>query len=303
MRYMKTKAGTAHIAGLPDSLCPVVRRAARTGEWKGIRSLKPEQVLELKDCSKCQSHKAAKSELKPKPKPPKRAAFNSKQAVAERLRRQPVPGDKGEIAANEHAKLATEHGWHVEVMPGRDEWVVVATKGDEMVQVAWVNGKVDYPRVIAVFPSYTFWLKNTTQWRRQVSLPEGERPAPREPKRSRKPRTESKTEPRVINGTSVEEDPQKLFKTTSLPFASDDEDFVIIDALKGHELFWRNNMAAKVNRATVPMNTRLIRVAVSPKSGRRFVSFPEAHGYDSVAAREVLGAERSVAIEDMIKVG
>jgi hypothetical protein len=61
-------------------------------------------------------------------------------------------------------------------------------------------------------------------------------------------------------------------------------------------------MAGKTNEATLPEKTKTIRMGKHEKTGRRYISFPEAHGYDAQSRSEVLGAERSVAIDQMIRV-
>jgi hypothetical protein len=308
-----------------------------SGAWKGQRSLTPEQALELNDCAKCETHKTARREIrnaKKEPTAPKqkltgpdqtkgrsRSGGGSKRLKVGResyAHGVTVPDadaeiiasadDKGQRLALEHAALAREHGWDASVTnPNPTEWVVVAKKGDESVQAAWVGGKVDYPRIVAFFPTHQFWLKNTTQWRRQVSLSDSERPASREPK-GRPPKVPAPKrimaldsgEPAGAAIASVPEEDGVKFSMTSLPFGRDETDTVIIDALKGRKLYWRNNFAGKVNSAEVPSSARSIRISEHPTNGRRIVSFPEVA--DSSKGGEVLGCERSVAIDQMIKV-
>ena len=251
-------------------------------------------------------------EAKPKDLPPsiKKKAWNTREHRQEQLRRAAKKGpvatnsdEKGHQLAQEHAKLAEDHGWVVELLPNTDNgWKVVAKQDDCTATVAWVNGKVDYPSNVAEFPTHTFWLKHTAQWRRQITLPENERPASRTPKQTtrranqeRKPVQEATP---VINGDEPESVP---FNLTSLPFAHDDEDAIVIGQIRGRRLFWRNNLAQRVSHADVPSNPRVIRLAAHPKSGRRIVSFPEVAEY-SAQHGEILGGERSVALEDMIRV-
>lgn len=346
VRFLATKTGTVHVVDRDPSdrggtSCPTVGRMLNAGSWKGQRSLKPEAALAGNDCTKCETHKTARREIRlnkahVRPTVPGRrpnTATNAAEIKADaksrlakhqsrtRLRHDsktqevnlkpkepeaPIQ-DKGQRLADEHAKLAKDHGWIVEVQHVTDsEWLVIARKGDEWVQAAWIDGKVDYPRVIAVFPSYTFWLKNTTQWRRQVSLPDSERPAKREPK-NRPPRVPVASRSVLavdpgLNGAvvvEVEGDGIK-FNSTDLPFAKDAPDAEIIDLLRGHILHWRNNFASKIEKAEVPTVTRLIRISEHPTNGRRIVSFPEVADYTKDGV--VYGCERSVAIDQMIKV-
>lgn len=307
MRFLNTKSGTVHVD--TSASCSTAKHMMVTKAWKGRRSLTPEQALEYKDCAKCESHKLARSKIREAKAVP--LTKNAKAIESLKKRHEKImTEDKGNIAAHEHAKLAEEHGWTTTFEHEEPNgWLVTATKDDETVQVAWVNGKVDYPRVIAVFPTYTFWLKNTSQWRRQVMLPESERPASRESKTARKPKPKVVAEKVVAaihgeaNGVAVAVEDEVKFNMTSLPFPHDAEDIELTNAIRGKVLYWRNNMAAKVNHATVPSNPRVIRVSRHVRSQRRIVSFPESHTTKvNGALMELLGAERSVAVEDMIRV-
>lgn len=343
VRFLASKAGTVHVADGSGG-CPVVRRAIRTREWHGRKSLSPEAALDLKDCMKCETHKAARREirlnraatkkanagvttigvgpqkrlrhdgtiqevdLKPRrplsgPDHPKSVRNNGGGSKRLKVAATPEPPieDKGQRLADEHAKLAKDYGWAVDIQHvSEKEWIVVARKGDESVQAVWVNGKVDHPRVVAFFPTHTFWLKHTTQWRRQVTLPDSERPAKREPKsRPRRVPADAKVADSIDAPVEIETDGVK-FNSTDLPFAKDAPDTEIIDLLRGRILHWRNNFASKIEKAEIPTVTRLIRISEHPTNGRRIVSFPEVADYTKDGV--VYGCERSVAIDQMIKV-
>lgn len=297
MRYLATKAGTAHVV-MKDSPCPIVRRNAET--WKGQRSLKPDVVLKTyKDCAKCETFKHAKAEAVP-PARRRRESPVSKQVKSDNW---PVADERTTMKVKEHMAIAEQHGWRVDVAQNeRRGLTLTATKGDEICVLAYrENGILWNDEIVFKVPGRVVPMHNSGTWRRQVSLPEGQRPIPARPKKfGRKP-----SAPAELNGVAKELADESTELTeeiplnkSSLPFNKDDEDLIIIDFIKGRTLFWRNNMMAKVVSAGVPSKSRLIRFGET-KQGRRFVSFPEA---TMTKDGEMWGAERSVAIDDMLRV-
>jgi hypothetical protein len=329
MRYLATKAGTAHVV-LKDSPCPVVKK--NVDSWKGQRSLKPSVVLEgYRDCAKCQTFEHARSELrKPEPVAPKkrlagpdyRKGRPSTGGGSKRLKvgkpeprnvtpmvangdNWPVADERTTAKAKEHMAIAEEHGWSVTVTSNnRRGLTVIASREDEICVLAYrENGILWNDEIVFKVPGRIVPMHNSGTWRRQVSLPEGKRPIPARPKRfGRKPAAKVANGPESAeevspDGTEVDGELIPLNKS-SLPFPIDADDLVIIDYIKGRTLYWRNNMMAKVVSANVPSKPRLIRFGET-RRGRRFVSFPES---TMTKDGEMWGAERSVAIEDMLRV-
>jgi hypothetical protein len=299
MRYLASGAKRAHVV-VKDSPCSTVRQ--NVDAWKGQRSIKPEDVIDnYKDCAKCDTHTQARKELlNPQPEP-KRRSNVVKLVTSNAI---PAADERTTKKAKEHADLAREHGWDVNVTTNvRRGLTIIASKGDEICVLAYrENGILWNDEIQFKVPGRSVPMHNSGTWRRQVSLPEGKRPVPARPKRfsNRKPsvgislsevgnsdETEDETEADVIP-----------LNKSSLPFLKDADDAEIADAIKGQMLFWRNNMAAKVASARVPTKTRMIRFNLT-KHGRRFVSFPET---EFTKDGEMWGAERSVAIEDMLRV-
>lgn len=328
MRYLATKAGTVHVVS-KDTACPTVKRNAEA--WKGQRSLKPVAVLDYKDCTRCESHKLARAEIAADKKAAKQAnagvtvvgrrrpvkkltgpdyrkgrpntGGGSKRLKVAAAPTPPAADERTTRKAEEHRLIAEEHGWHVDVAANaRRGLTVIATKGDEICVLAYrENGILWNDEIVFKVPGRVVPMHNSGTWRRQVSLPEGKRPIPARPKRfGRKPAPSVE-----INGVAKELEEESTEGTeeiplnkSSLPFNHDDEDLIIISHIKGRTLFWRNNMMAKVVSAGVPSRPNLIRFGET-KHGRRFVSFPEA---TMTKNGEMWGAERSVAIEDMLRV-
>lgn len=316
MRYLATKAGTAHVV-TKDTPCPIVRR--NVDVWKGQRSLKPSIVLDkYKDCAKCGTHEAARSELrKPEPakkgpvarKAPKslRRAADAAVELNAKLNGMPVADERTTLKAKEHQAIAEEHGWSVQVTSNeRRGLTVIASKGDEICVLAYrENGILWNDEIRFKVPGRSVPMHNSGTWRRQVSLPEGQRPISARPKRfGRKPKLNGIERTESANSEPNEEeiDGEVIpLNIASLPFSKDDEDFIIVDAIKGMELFWRNNMMQKVVSARVPSKARMIRFGVTGRepNQRRCVSFPES---EMSKDGEIYGAERTVAIESMLRV-
>jgi hypothetical protein len=317
MRFLASKNGTVHVIHheLDMSSCSVVTRAKNAGTWKGQRSIAPEDVLKMGECLNCETHKHARAEVRANKlaakvngqgvtvvgrRRPAKKAVAAKEPVAPK----PVTADERTTAkANQHRAIAEEHGWSVTVTTNaRRGLTVIAAKGDEICVLAYrENGILWNDEIVFKVPGRVVPMHNSGTWRRQVSLPEGKRPIPARPKKfGRKP-----SAPAEVNGVARELEQEATDETeaiplnkSSLPFAHDDEDIVIISHIKGRTLFWRNNMMAKVVSANVPSKASLIRFGET-KHGRRFVSFPES---TMTKDGEMWGAERSVAIEDMLRV-
>jgi hypothetical protein len=329
MRYLSTRTGMVHVVS-KDAACPVVRRNADA--WKGQRSIKPEKVLEMKDCAKCESFKHAREEVRLNKRAAKTANAGVTMVGGRRTPKKPLSGpdyrknrpntgggssrlkvsatpapvvadERTTRKAQEHRAIAEEHGWRVDVTTNdRRGLTVIATKGDEICVLAYrENGILWNDEIVFKVPGRVVPMHNSGTWRRQVSLPEGQRPIPARPKKfGRKP-----SAPAEVNGVARELEQEATDETegiplnkSSLPFPHDAEDIVIVSYIKGRTLFWRNNMMAKVVSAGVPSKPSLIRFGET-KHGRRFVSFPES---TMTKDGEMWGAERSVAIEDMLRV-
>jgi hypothetical protein len=91
-----------------------------------------------------------------------------------------------------------------------------------------------------------------------------------------------------------------------VPFSIDDEAIVIIDAIKGKEIKWRNSVSGSMEHATLPADpkgkkTDKIIIDDHPKiEGRRIVTFLAVEGIGEHG--EVYGPWRSVALEKIVRV-
>lgn len=315
MRFLTSKNGTVHVvsAQISGTRCPVVTRALNAGTWKGQRSIKPEQVANYTDCAKCGSHAAAKEITDRSAYVANNEAevkrFNDK--INNKPKSKPKEGnmtlntllsadEKTRAKATEHAELAVKNGWAAIVTLNEFSGLtVIATRGEETCELMYREGGFLYnPGIVFRVPGRVVPLHNSGTWRRQVSLPDGKRPVSAKPKRVG---VRPKDRPVAVVVVADPEAPAEEISLTrsSLPFPHDADDIVIRDAIKGKTLYWRNNMAARVNSAKVSSNPRLIRFGVTGKASRRYVSFPET---EMSKDGEIHGPERSVAIEDMLRV-
>jgi hypothetical protein len=299
MRYIATTTRRAHVV-VKSSPCSIVNQ--NVDAWKGQRSLKPEDVIDnYKDCARCDTHNQARKELtNPQPEPKRRSnvvKLVTKDSV-------PVADERTTKKAQEHADLAREYGWEVKITSNvRRGLTVIASKGDEICVLAYrENGVLWNDEIRFKVPGRSVPMHNSGTWRRQVSLPEGKRPIPARPKRfgNKRPAGPISSSESANSEETEDENTAEVIplNSSSLPFLKDDEDAIIADAIKGQVLYWRNNMMAKVVSARVPTKARMIRFSYT-KHGRRFVSFPET---EFTKDGEIWGAERSVAIEDMLRV-
>lgn len=324
MRFLRSKTGTVHVIHheLDMSSCPVVTRAKKAGTWKGHRSLTPEQVLESGDCHNCESHKHARSEIRKNKaaaktanagvvvSPPRRTRRRespvSKIRKADRTAREVQADERTTAKVKEHAALAEQHGWTVSIAANeRGGLTVVATREEETCVLAYrPNGILWNDEIVFKVPGRSVPMHNSGTWRRQISLPEGKRPIPARPKRFGRRKSSV-----VANGPEVAEEGAEEsaeidgevipLNKSSLPFPHDADDIIIVDAIRGRTLYWRNNMLAKVVSAQVPSKPRMIRFGNTGRAQRRYVSFPESA---MTSDGEMYGPERCVAIEDMLRV-
>lgn len=327
MRFLASKTGVVHVVDRKlsgeEKLCPVVSRSLNAGSWKGQRSIKPEEVLKMKDCERCETFKHARSEIRLNKRAKQQANAGvtmvggrraaKKGPVARNAAAQvsgdnwPVADERTTLKAKEHKAIAEEHGWTVTVAQNeRRGLTIVAAKGDELCVLAYrENGILWNDEIRFKVPGRSVPMHNSGTWRRQVSLPEGQRPISARPKQFGRKKSSIPVEmPESANGDHPEDGINGEvipLNVAALPFSKDDDDLIIVDAIKGMELFWRNNMMQKVVSARVPSKVRMIRFGVTGRepNQRRCVSFPES---EMSKDGEIYGAERTVAIESMLRV-
>lgn len=178
--------------------------------------------------------------------------------------------DKSLRKANEAADVATANGWETQVKVGPGTFVKVwakrATNGTtETVTCTWEDGRMsmeDMPKVIIENThgaSRTVLLRNASAFKQQVSK-EDDRPVALAVKSTRSKRGD--------NGDAA----------GVLPFTESAADVVILDALRGAQITWRNGLASgRVEHGTIsPKAKHGMHYRITPhpnKAGERILHF------------------------------
>lgn len=311
IRFLSTKSGTVHVVGQGN--CPVVNKAIKDGSWKGRRSLSPEAALDLTECKKCETHRWAKDVRRASMTPAQKraetkaiadetrerlAAGQKKQkraAKREPKRRGPrLPsGESGKAKAEDCLKVAKENGWKTSVEEDGNQITVTAKKDGQTLKIVYLNAKVTFSRV-TFSNGNEVKLRNAANWKKQASLPPEERPATqRTVQKSR-----GTTKRAIKRGDEGAERDEQA--TLGRPFLMDDPDPVVIEAVAGHKIVWRNGVSQRLDSAEVPGKERNLRLYIHPKSNRRILQFAEVV-YDD---RKIpgYGAERSVYLDKILRV-
>jgi len=313
VRFMPTSTGKVHVVStktddVKNSACTVVKKGHTEGRWGRKKGLSPEAAVGMDPCAKCDTHGVAKLMLKKLETPAERKA-NAKAKAQETMdklkgstnghkpkgkkepkRRGPKQSkpETMEAKAREHAELAKQHGWAASVeQTGSNEWTCEATKGKETLRLVYADGRTTWSRV-TLANGVEVRLRNSSNWRKyatgQSKIKGDYQPRARGGKKAAK---------REV----IEDDaPRKL------PFTMDDEDDAIIDSLKGRQITWRVTMTKMLDAARVPIKSRNVRVSAHPKSGRRMISFHELHAAETQERVELLGPERTVYLDKILKV-
>lgn len=321
---------------LKNSQCQTVRKQWVAGKVTTGKGLSPEATLALDGCERCGTQAVAKRLLPDEAKRAERkdkrdavidrskgetlsqrARKNRKEAKAdkpkkvkvERKPRKTMAGfrstgggyeDKTQGKAMEVVEFAQANGWAAKADKDKG-WRVTATKDDMVIHVWFAEGKYDLSREAEIIVgNWTGKLRGAHAARRQMdaSLTDRDRPHPKPGVGRSGPRAKPQDDEPV-----EDESPEDARKR--VPFSLDDEDIVIIDAVKGMNIRWRNGTSGKVETARVPSSVGkskrpLISITQHPKTGRRILDFLQVVevGKDG----EIVGGERNVALDKIVRV-
>jgi hypothetical protein len=331
-RFLATKSGRVHVVTTPAAdnkkTCPIVKKGHKDGTWKGRRSLSPDAALAMDDCTKCESHgiaaKAKRAALTPEQRRAeandvrdqtmanasgKKKGKSKARKAAEKTPKQPRDrkptksgprsvstgsGDPGEDKAKQIMAFGDEHGWSSNLeKEGATGWKVTATRGEETIFVWYVDGKYDTSHHAELHVGgWSGRLRGAHGARRQMSMEGRDRPYANPGVGRSGPR----------KGKAAEADPPEDESPEDAaarrPFLLDDDELVIIDALKGRTIRWRNGISKSVEEAVVA--DKMIKVSEHPKTGDRMLDFHELVGSDKEGA--VLGPNRVVRLAAIIRV-
>lgn len=293
---------------LKHSKCATVKKWHEEGIAR-LKGISPEAALALKPCSRCDTASVAEAERKARMTPAQKRAEakavdretrdhlmpkkgNKAKAPKEKVepkRRGPKQGDATErMKANveEHAALATKHGWKATATEtGTNEWTCEAKRNGETLKLIYRDGRTVWARVVLA-SGVEVRLRNSSNWRKHAEGKSGisKDYAPKQQKGKKASRSES------IDDTA----PRKL------PFnLEDDDDDTIIESLVGKTITWRRTIDNRLDSATLPQRSRNCRITTHPQSGRRTISFHEHQGQNERG--EMLGGERSVFLDKILK--
>jgi hypothetical protein len=213
-------------------------------------------------------------------------------------------GDPTQAKAKALADYAVECGWSSDI--GKDDdtghTVVRAVNGDAVIEAWFIDGKYDINRHAEIrVGSWTGKLRGAHAARRQMK---GDDPVHPNPGKGR-------TGPRKKAAEDdVPEDESPVDAMRRVPFSLDDDALVIIDAVKGNRIRWRNGLSNVVEEAWLPASAdgkkrSKIAVIEHPKTGRRMLNFLEVTSISADAsghAYEVYGPERTVYLDRIIRV-
>lgn len=337
VHVVRSKAHDLKAAAKGGSGCQQVRKYTVAGKVNYKGGLSPSAALALDDCPQCHTHEVATA-LLPKPtkedrrqarddtmakiaaeqktdgqrkRDAKKAGKTAKAAKPKKERKAKVAkvsksgprsvGGDSQSKADALAEFAKEHGWKTKVEDAKPGLVLIATRGEETIRCFFVDGKYDTTRHASV--SVGDWsgkLRGVHGCRNQMAGEGRDRPHP-------KPGV-GRSGPRKGKGKEVDvapEDESPEDAKRRVPFNVDDDAVVIIDAIKGRTIKWRNGTTNAVEEAWLPGEAKgkkrdKIEITDHPKSGRRILRFFTVVGVTEHG--ESYGPERSVFIDKIIRV-
>jgi hypothetical protein len=314
VRFMPTKTGRVHIVTTPgadrkNSKCPVVKNGHGAGGWGRKAGVSPEAALACLDCIKCDSHAVAQATIEASKTPAQKRAEAKEKSDATRMRltskgikqakpkRQPkAPAARRTRAgvdqmdamvekATMHLELAKDNGWKGSLFKEPTQVKVEVTKSNDLLRLIYADGKIIHSRVTT--NGTEIKLRNSANW---IRVAKGEMKPKGNPVSRRSGKKQAKEEAEVID---------KRGGDRKLPFIIDQDDDVIIKALAGLMITWRNTISGNLESARVPVRSRNVRISVHPKSGDKMISFHELQGTGEHG--ELLGGERNVLIKRILR--
>lgn len=186
-------------------------------------------------------------------------------------------GDPSRTKAQLLADHGEQHGWAVTIEQDEHGWNVIAKRGEETIWAPFVDGKFDESRYgTLTVGTWTGKLRAAHACRRQMSCEGRDRPFP-EPGKGRTGTRKPKDEDAAVEDESPEDAARRV------PFSLDDDDIIILDAIKDRVIKWRNSKTGVVHEAWVPPKSKYTQFS-SNGDGRRYITFNAVdtvteHGY------------------------
>jgi len=322
VRFMTTKTGRVHVVTTPgndrkNSKCGVVKAnhgmPVATGGWGKRKGVSPEAALELLDCQKCDSHAVAFKAIEESKTPAQKRAEAKEKAQATReamvankprgrkhkgggisparkARLESGPEARMERNVKEHLAFAEDKGWIGKAWEsGTMEWTCEVERNGETLRLIYRDGRTVYSRVILA-SGVEVRLRNSANWKRHAEGTGKVKPG-YQPKQRRTGKKAGKAE--------VVDDVDAIGR---LPFSLEEDDDTVIESLLGKQITWRmTNSPKQLDTARVPLRGRNCRITTHPQTGRRILSFYEFQGYDKERETQMLGGERSVYLDKILR--
>lgn len=322
--FFSTKTGVPHkIAAnwADDGACKTAAAKARAiiaaeGSLDGYAGLSAEAVIALeKDCKVCSTQALAKSygdspakrrsAAKDKAdatrasaagtKTTTRKASTAKPAATEKptkeVKATAPKAEKLDAAGKNKAKAqamadainAAKSGWNAVVTNGGPRVLVTAKNGDQTLVTTFVDGKLDLENMPTLsVGEWSGTLRNVSAVLIQTDAKESDVPKPfPHPGSGRAKRTRETAEDEV---EPTNEGPELE--------GMDDDD--VLARVIGKTISWRNTTAKMTETAIVPNKSKMTKITIHPKSGKRMLNFaPVEEVVDGV---EKTGGLRTVAL-------
>lgn len=316
----RTKAADLKAKG--GSGCQMVRKyqVANTVPKKGIS---PEAASVLEPCLLCdtaaviasetpkeralEDRKAKKDEVMDKfrPEPKKAKAKKATKAVEAKEPSAPKATMVGvrSTGSGERDKaeallaFAEANGWGGYIQDGKPGLLDVLKNGEQVIHCWFVDGKYDEARPAQlIVGEWTGKLRGVHMCRRQMAGEGRARPYPEPGKGRSGPRKQADAVP-------ANESPEDARRR--VPFSLDDDDVVIIDAIKGKTIKWRNSMSNQMESAWLPAEpkgkkTPKLFIQTHPQTRERMVTFLEVNSIGEHG--EVYGPTRTVRLNKIARV-
>lgn len=265
---------------------------------------KAETMAKIKDST---ATKAQRNKGKPK-KAPTGSDRSTRRTGGGSKRLKVSAGNGGDLTREKAEALAAfgvEHGWDADVreVKGEHGLLMRATKGEELIQCWFVDGKYDTARhATLTVGSWTGKLRGVHGCRKQMAGEGRERPHPSPGQgRARKTAQASKRE-KVTDDSPID-------AKHRLPFKMDDDEEKVLAAVLGKRIKWRNSISGGIEEAWMPKkaegkNRTKVSITTHPKTGKRMISFLTVLSVssDEDGVREQYGPERSVYLDKITKV-
>jgi hypothetical protein len=317
---------TTKAKDLKTSQCQQVRKYHVAGKVPKGKGMSPDAASALDPCPHCDAKRLIKIAIKESMTPEQRKAESKAKRDETLAKMQPKKKGKAKKAASKSGKpkkvtksggnvssgdnkgkaealaaFAKEHGWKAKVADANPGLLVTAVRGAETIRCYFVDGKYDTTRHASLeVGDWTGKLRGVHGCRKQMAGEGRDRPHPKPGQGRSGPRPGRRKDAEEIPEDESPEDAMRR-----VPFSVDDDPIVVIDAIKGKTIRWRNGTSNLIEEAWLPgaadgKKRSKIAITQHPKTGRRMVNFLTVTAITEHG--EQYGPERSVYLDKIVRV-